>query len=287
MKIGLSTYSLYGALETGEMNVLDVIRWVADNGGEHVEVVPFGYSFDDDPSLVDKVREQASKSGLEISSYTIGAQFIQPSEAEYEAEVARVMKQVEVGNRLGVKRMRHDVISRPPEEASIERFELDFPKAVAACGRIAEHAAGFGITTSVENHGYHMQSSDRVRRLITAVDRPNYRWTVDVGNFVCVDEDPVAAVKKAMPFASMVHVKDFYLRPEHLNPGEGWFPTAGGNHLRGAILGQGDLDIRSILRVVKQSGYDDCISVEFEGMEDCRLGSRIGMDNLRRLWSEV
>ncbi len=287
MRIGLSTYSLYGALENGEMNVLDVIRWAADHGAEHVEVVPFGYSFDEDPSLVDKIREQAAESRLEISSYTLGAQFIQPTDEAYEAEVARVMKQVEIGNRLGVKRMRHDVISRPPEEAAIERFEKDFPKAVAACRRIAEHAAGFGITTSVENHGYHMQSSDRVRRLVTAVDRANYRWTVDVGNFACVDEDPVAAVKKAMPFASMVHVKDFYIRPEREDPGEGWFPTAAGNHLRGSILGQGDLDIRSILRVIKQSGYDDCISVEFEGLEECRLGSRIGMDNLRRLWSEV
>jgi sugar phosphate isomerase/epimerase len=38
---------------------------------------------------------------------------------------------------------------------------------------------------------------------------------------------------------------------------------------------------------VKQSGYDGYISVEFEGMEDCQTGSRIAMDNVRRLWNEA
>ena len=60
---------------------------------------------------------------------------------------------------------------------------------------------------------------------------------------VCVDEDPIRAVKNNISIASMVHVKDFYIRPADCNPGEGWFPSAAGRYLRGAIAGQGDLDI--------------------------------------------
>lgn len=33
MKAGLSTYSLLQAIRAGEMTVLDVIDWIADNGG--------------------------------------------------------------------------------------------------------------------------------------------------------------------------------------------------------------------------------------------------------------
>ncbi|MGO4274310.1 sugar phosphate isomerase/epimerase, partial [Paenibacillus sp. TAF58] len=29
------------------------------------------------------------------------------------------------------------------------------------------------------------------------------------------------------------------------------------------------------------------VTVEFEGMEDCEIGSRIGMNNLRKLWNEI
>ncbi|MBW4837903.1 MAG: sugar phosphate isomerase/epimerase, partial [Paenibacillaceae bacterium] len=143
------------------------------------------------------------------------------------------------------------------------------------------------ITTSLENHGYYVQASDRVQAVIHAVDRPNYKTTLDIGNFVCVDENPVIAVKKNIGYASMVHIKDFYVRPENRNPGAGWFRSAGGQYLRGAIAGQGDLDLWEILRIVKASGYDGYLSIEYEGMEDCRQGTRIAFDNVRRIWEEV
>ncbi|HEY0827561.1 MAG TPA: sugar phosphate isomerase/epimerase, partial [Bacilli bacterium] len=35
------------------------------------------------------------------------------------------------------------------------------------------------------------------------------------------------------------------------------------------------------------SGYDGYLSVEFEGMEECKLGTRIGLENTVRLWNEM
>ena len=287
MKIGLSTYSLSKAIQKGEMDVFGAIEWIAANAGEHVEIVPSGFEVPPEGDVAERIRAKAQSVGLDISSYTIGANFIQDSEEAYEAEIERMMKEVDIGHRLGVSLMRHDAASRPPNEATIENFEKDLPKVAEACRRIADHASQYGITTSVENHGFHIQHSDRVQRLIQAVDRPNYKTTIDVGNFLCVDENPVVAVKKNIASASMVHLKDFYFRPGHEDPGEGWFRTAGGNYLRGAIVGHGDLDMRRILKTIKDGGYDGFLSIEFEGMEDCRLGSRIGIENARRLWAEV
>jgi sugar phosphate isomerase/epimerase len=286
MKIGLSTYSLYAALQKKEMTVLEIISWIRDQGGEHVEISAIGYDLLETPTLVEEIRHKAEQVGLELSSYTIGSQLLQATEEAGEAELHRIMQHVDIAHQLGVHLMRHDVLSRQASEACIEQFDLDLPVLAKACRRIAEYAEQYGITTSVENHGFHVQHSERVRRLIRAVDRPNYRWTVDVGNFACVDEDPVIAVRTAMPLVSMVHFKDFYIRPADQDPGEGWFRSAGGKYLRGAIVGQGDLDIRKILREITVSGYDGYLSVEFEGMEDCRLGSRLGMENLRRMMKE-
>ncbi len=176
-------------------------------------------------------------------------------------------------------------MSRP--ETSIRQFEADLPRLVEACRRIADYAAQFDIVTSVENHGFYLQASDRVLRLVHEVDRANFKTTLDIGNFLCVDEDPVSAVSNNIPFASMVHLKDFYRRPSYRNPGEGWFKSTHGNFLRGAIVGQGDIDMPEVVRVLKASGYDGYLSVEFEGMEDPRTGSRIAMDNVRRLWQEA
>jgi len=288
MKVGLSTYSLQQALDRKELNVPDAIRWIADQGGEHVEIVPMGFSLIDNPELIDEIKAVAKEVGIDISNYAIGANFAVQEDAEaLEQEIQNVMRHVDVAAALGVKLMRHDVAFRPAPEGTVAQFEIDLPELVKACQRIADYAAGFGITTSVENHGYYVQSSERIQRLLHETARSNFKTTLDVGNFLCVDEDPVSAVKNNIPYASIVHAKDFYWRPSYRNPGEGWFQTSHGNYLRGAIVGHGDIDMPEVFRVLKQSGYDGYISVEFEGMEDCKTASRIAMDNVRRLWEEA
>ncbi|MCL6663996.1 sugar phosphate isomerase/epimerase family protein [Paenibacillus polymyxa] len=288
MKVGLSTYSLQQALDRKELTVPDAIRWIADQGGEHVEIVPMGFSLIDNPELIDEIKAVAKEVGIDISNYAIGANFAVQEDAEaLEQEIQNVMRHVDVAAALGVKLMRHDVAFRPAPEGTVAQFEIDLPELVKACQRIADYAAGFGITTSVENHGYYVQSSERIQRLLHETARSNFKTTLDVGNFLCVDEDPVSAVKNNIPYASIVHAKDFYWRPSYRNPGEGWFQTSHGNYLRGAIVGHGDIDMPEVFRVLKQSGYDGYISVEFEGMEDCKTASRIAMDNVRRLWEEA
>ncbi|MBO0993266.1 sugar phosphate isomerase/epimerase family protein [Bacillus sp. SD088] len=290
MKIGLSTYSLLGAINKGEMTVLDVVQWIADNGGEHMEIVPYGFTLVDNLELADAVRDKAKEVGIEISNYSMPANFVQETEAEFNQEVARIKEHVDLLHRMGIKHMRHDVtaFTLPPEKITIEWFEKNLHSMVEGSRQIADYAAQFGITTTIENHGQCVQHSDRVQRVVLEVDRPNFKTTVDVGNFLCVDEDPIVGVKKNLPFASLVHFKDFYIRPYYENPGGGkWFTSANGNYLRGSIVGQGDVNIRQIVKLIKDSGYDGNITLEFEGMEECREASKIGMENLKRFWGEV
>lgn len=286
MKVGLSTYSLAREIQANKMNVLEAIDWIKDNGGEHVEIVPFGFDLIKDPDLIDQIRERAKKNQLDISNYAIGANFLADNEEEFQKEIERVKKHVEIAHRLGVKYMRHDVAWRSPSENSISQFELDLPKIVDASQQIADYAVQYDITTNIENHGFYVQASDRVRRLVESVNRPNFKTVLDIGNFLCVDEDSVVATKKNLGLSSIVHLKDFYYRPESNELGEGWFQTASGNYLRGAIVGHGDIDIRTVLKEIKKSGYDGYISIEFEGMEDSKLGSRLGMEYVRKRWDE-
>lgn len=289
MKIGLSSYSLLKALDSGEMTILDAIEWIADNGGEHMEIVPYGYTLVDNEELAEAVREKAKEVGIDLSNYSMPANFVQESEELFQEEVARVKTHVDLAHRLGIKHMRHDVTAFriPKEQMTIHWFEDNLEWMVRGAQLIADYAAGYGITTTIENHGFSVQASDRVQRVLHAVNRPNFKTTLDIGNFMCVDENPIIGVMKNLPYASLVHFKDFYFRPYDQHPGDGkWFTTSNGNYLRGAIVGQGDIDIRKIIKLIKNSGYDGYITVEFEGMEECKSASRIAMDNLRRLWDE-
>ncbi|WP_042354074.1 sugar phosphate isomerase/epimerase family protein [Bacillus rubiinfantis] len=290
MKVGLSTYSLVRELRANTMTVLDVIQWIKDNGGEHMEIVPYGFTVVDNPELADEIKAKAESVGIELSAYSMPANFIQETEAAFYDEVERIKTHVDVANRMGIKILRHDVtaFSLKPEEMTIHYFEEHYEKMVKGSQLIADYAAQYGMTTTIENHGFNVQTSDRVQRVIHGVNRENFKTTLDVGNFLCIDEEPLVGVKKNIKYAATVHLKDFYIRPYYENPGGGeWFRTVNENYLRGAIVGHGDINIREILKIVKNSGYDSYLTIEFEGMEDCKVGSKIGMDNVRRLWDEV
>ena len=144
-------------------------------------------------------------------------------------------------------------------------------------------AADCGLRTMVENHGYFCQDSDRLEQLVSAVKHPNFGALVDMGNFLCADDDPVRAVGRLAAAAFHVHAKDFHIKSgQWPNPGTGWFQSRGGNYLRGAIIGHGDVPVPQCLRILQRAGYAGAVSIEFEGMEEPLTGIAIGLENLRR-----
>ena len=140
MKVGISSYSLLNDMNAGKLDILGVVQWVADNGGEHLELVPYGFTVVDQPELADQIREKAKAVGIELSAYSLPANFIQPTEEDFEAEVERLKQHVDIVNRMGIKIMRHDVTAfrLEPEEMTIHHFEKHFEQMVRgqsiACG---------------------------------------------------------------------------------------------------------------------------------------------------------
>ena len=288
MKIGLSSYSLSRAIASGQLGILEAIDWIANAGGEHMEVVPGGAWDIHVPGLPAKLVARAKEAGIDLSSYTIGANFIQPDADARAKEVARLKSEVDIAGELGVKFMRYDAGYRPIPEATVENFEKDLPVVADCCREVAAYAAKYGITCSVENHGYHFQNCERVHRLVDMVGLPNYRTTLDVGNFLCADGDPVASVKTNIGIASFIHFKDFFLRTAGNPPiGEGWSRTKGGHYLRATVIGHGSVELVPIVRIIKESGYDGYVSIEFEGKEDCLWACKVGLDNAKQLFAEA
>lgn len=291
--LGVSSYSFQQRIATGEMDIFDVIDWVAGSDAEHLELAVLSDDPDSpipnvawDPASVDRVRDAAQASGVALSNLAMHAEFWAPEPVDLARTVERVERYVELAARLGITRLRHDVVAHPGLEGDdTPLFEQAFPAIVGGSKRVARFAAERSVTTSLENHGYFVQSSDRIRRILHAVDEPNFKTTLDVGNFVCVDEDPAAAVPQNLPYAMIVHFKDFYIRDD--GQGDGWFRSRGGKYLRGAIVGNGDLPLRSVAKAIVASDYEGFASIEFEGEEDCLLGIERGLANARRLLAEA
>lgn len=288
MKTGVSSYSFSKLIRNGSMTEFDIIEKAAGMGFDVIEFsglhVPEGECIID---YAHRINDACKSAGIEMGNYTIGADFLTGSDGNWEKEVARVKKEVDVAAALGSPGMRHDATRGfKPGYPGISTFEAALPVLIKACRMVTEYAEGFGIRTMVENHGYFCQDSDRVEKLISGVNHENFGALVDIGNFLCVDEDPAKAVGKLMSVAFHVHAKDFHVKPGTCPfPGEGWFETRAGNYLRGSIIGHGDVPVQQIIKIVKKSGYDGTISIEFEGIEDPLLGISLGLENLKKFIS--
>lgn len=281
IKIGFTSYSFAAALRSGEMTISQAIQFAAGLGAEHMEISPgsFGDMTDD---MVNTIVKAAKDCKIDLSSYTIGANFVQPDAAAVAKEIERVKEQVEIAARLGVTRMRHDCGWRPQPECTYENFNREVEIFADACGQIADKAKTYGIVTSIENHGFYVQGSERVQRVILAVNRDNFRTTLDVGNFLCVDEDPECAVLNNIGYASMIHFKDFHIRRNVTDPA-GFIKTLHGRYIRGAVTGDGDVDLKTICKIIKNSGYDGFLSIEYEGREECKFACTRAIKNVKEL----
>ena len=285
MQLGVSSYSFSRLVKAGQMAQIDVIAKAKEIGFDCIEFSTLSVPDGETPmDLAMRLREECDRIELPVVNYTIGADFINGSGGDYRAEAERLKDELRVAAALGVTGMRHDATrGYTPEHTGPCGFDDALPTLAKGCRAVTEFAADLGIRTMVENHGLFCQDSERVEKLMNAVGHPNFGWLVDMGNFLCADEDPGEALGRAMPYAFHVHAKDFHTKPGTVpDPGEGWFQSRGGNYLRGSIIGHGDVPVQQCLRVMKKAGYDGVLSLEFEGLEDPIRGMTIGLANLRR-----
>ena len=286
MKIGVSSYSYSRLVRSGALKQIDVIKAAKDAGFDVIEfstiAVPEGRTL---PDYAAELKAEADAVGIPIANYTIGADFVHGSNGDIDAEVERLKGEVDIAAILGAPGMRHDITySIKAGESGVHTFEAAIPRIAEGVRAVTEYAASKGIRTMTENHGFISQDSVRVEKLLTAVNHPNFGVLLDLGNFYCADENSAEAVGRLAPYAFHAHAKDFHIKSGcEFNPGEGWFMSRGGNYLRGAIIGHGNVPLLQAIRVLKRNGYDGVLSVEFEGIEDPFAGIRIGQANLRKL----
>jgi len=294
-KFGVSIYSISRKIISGELSATEAIKWLADNGAECIELVPFGIDTLDSGQL-DAIAQAAQQAGVPIVNYSLNANFLQITPDEYQAEMARVILHIDAAAKLGLATIRVDCAGyrRPIETNTIENFQLELPQILDTYRQLCEYAAGHNMSVLLENHGFHINGGERVRQIMAAMaDVKNFGHQLDVGNFECVDDRAEIATAKLLPFATTIHMKDFYIRDR--DPGDAtqfdcsgaWFRSVSGKYLRGSILGQGDLDMYSIMGDIKKSGYDGYIILEFEGLEDCLYGTKVSLDNMKRIFAQV
>ena len=295
VRFGISIYSISRKIMNKDITPEQGVRWLAEQGAEAIELVPFGVDLLGEPDLIGRLAAESKRCGVELANYSLNADFLLDDANAYAAEINRVKRHMDAVHQLGVKTMRIDCSSyrRALNTNNIEDFMAAVPVIVDTYETLCCYAAARGMTVVVENHGHLINGGDRVRHILNGIKCANVGCQLDTGNFACVDEKPEIAVGKLVNYAKTIHMKDFYIRAE--DPGDAtqfdcsgsWFKSLGGSYLRGSIFGQGDLDVRAIAATIKNAGYDGDMFIEFEGLEDCFYGSKVSLDNLKRIYKSV
>jgi sugar phosphate isomerase/epimerase len=282
MKIGVSSYSYAHYMNQTGADFFEIARIAREQGFDAIEFLPLTRR-EEDETLLDTARAlkaHCDALGLTICAYTVGADLIGGVGVPASEEPQRLMDCVDVCRALGAPVMRHDIAWALREG---QTWQEAIDELAPVIRKITEYAAAQGVRTCTENHGYIFQDSERIEKLIRTVNHPNFGWLVDIGNFACADEDSVHAVTTAARYAFHVHAKDFLIKaPDAFDPGKGWFPSRGKKFLRGTIAGHGVIPVKACLDLIRESGYQGYVSLEFEGMEENLPAVEAGLDFLRR-----
>ena len=278
MTIGVSTYSFQKYKAATGCDLFALCDKAKELGFDHID-------FADQPTdvkVAEELRVYCERIGLPIGAYSVGANFLAE---DIETELARLRGAVDVAAALGVTVMRHDATFSLPRK-HLYSYRDAIREMAPRIREIADYAEAKGVRTCSENHGFIFQAPERVEELILAVGHTNYGWLCDIGNFLCADADPVRAVAIAAPYTFHVHVKDFIVKPGILPKPDGFMVTAGGNYLRGTVIGHGDVPIKNCITALKKGGYDGKLTIEFEGLEDNIKALEYGLSFLRRAVNE-
>lgn len=263
MKLSISMWSVVAAVRQGRIDLPGFIEFAAqqqENGAQGVELLD--YFWRDRDAEIPKVLRQVGDAGLELAVYSIGNDFFQPDRGAWEKQLAGAKSGIEVADRLGVRTLRVFSGNAKPGYA----FEDGLVWIVEGLTASAEYAERYNVTLALENHGLMAGRSDQVRQVIDAVSSPALRANIDTGNFLLVNQNPTDAARDLAPLAALVHLKDF--RRARSDETEHIYKALDGVAFTGAVVGQGQVDLPAIVKVLDAAGYQNWLSLEYEGGDD-------------------
>lgn len=203
----------------------------------------------------EKIRKILENSGLTLNC------IIYMGIAENDDDIPEA---VETAQYFGCKK-----IMLVPGQTTDDRTEA-FERMVRVYTEIVNLAAPKGIVCVIEddpNINIPMATREELDALLNAV--PGLRVVYDSANMLPVGDDPVSYYKYFADRVSHIHIKDMQIadtQPEgYANPGTDGRFYINAPHKTGVV------DFDALFSVIKKSGYDDTLAIEYVPMEGLSL----------------
>ncbi len=279
MELSISSYS-YSRAMSDSFTIADAIKHAKSVGFDGMEFSGTSFMNYSEFDSMKVLKDLCGEAELKIYNLAAGVNFVD----NYDDAIVNGKKLIDLACTLGSPSVRCDTMGGLAK-AGNGGIRYVIPKIAKGVAEVADYAAEKNINLLVENHGWVMQDSIIVEELINTVNRPNYGALVDIGNFLCADENPIEGVGRLARYVKHVHLKDFHIKSgnEFFLPTGGWFGTRGGNRLRGAMLGHGNVPVYQCVKILKNVGYNGAISLEFEGVEPALYAIEMSVGSMKNL----
>lgn len=241
MKLGLDSYSYhlaFGAhpdfLPSKKMNLFQFIERVKQLGLDGFQIDPMHLESKDEiyfREILNYAKEK--KLFLEYGAMGIDADYL-----SIELDICAKLESPVLRTFVGFDRYSRDT-----------NIDAEIEKAFNNLTKVKPKAESLQVKIAIENHGD--LNSDELVSLVQQVDSPNVGICLDLGNSMATFEDPVEALEKMAPYSFTTHFKDYAVQM-----------TNYGFKVKGIALGDGNIDLSSALKILKEKTTLDKIILE-------------------------
>jgi len=134
-----------------------------------------------------------------------------------------------------------------------------FRRMKANIDTLVSSAEKYKVTVTVEPHGKYTTRADTLKKILDLNSSPNFACNFDTGNVAVAGNDSLATLKVVIDRVQHVHLKD--IRRARLADGHETGTPAG------VPIGDGEVDIKGCLALLKSRGYKGALSIEVDGRE--------------------
>ena len=265
-------------MKNGTMTFRDYVRFAKENGFDGVDVMAFHFEEDGESA-----REILEEYGIAFSAIDIIAEFGNAvTEEMYEQKLAEVKELMDRAFTAGC-RTALVVPSQGIPAPGLTREQI-FQNMVRGMRASVAYGNEIGMTVNtetLESIAVPLCSVGEMQRLFDAV--PGLKYNHDSGNPVIMMEDPIEMYRKFSGLVANVHFKDFKYADKRTR-----FTDCLGRYLELAASGEGIIDFREHLKILKQDGYQGYIAIEgVLPAENVPKGAVKALEYFRKLEEEI
>lgn len=259
MELSLMTFSMIKDGMLKELNA-DKLCWIAEQNDIH-QLDMMGYEIEKIYGGAEIVKAALDEHHMTLGCLIYDVDFIlQPDRAENELE-----KALDLCDKMGTKNLMITPgnLITPMQKKSIQKYTRMqmMEMAIEFFSKAVKKASARGITVGLEDTPQLEKPFVTVKQLTYLFKHvPGLKLIFDIGNILVGDPktDPFPYYEALKPYIMRVHVKEVVL---------GHFPHRekcnGGLEILPVMPGAGVMQLRPLLKKIRDDGYDDGLAIEY------------------------